>query len=74
MKSIVFLLSVFCLLALSSTCMDYGALLVGMDFDNHSHVTYGPTQCYSLSECLNMICKINSFTNVSYVVIQPYGP
>ena len=74
MRLIFILLSLFCLLSYSkkSTCMDYGAILQGMD-DNDHPVT-PPNQCGSLNECINMICQIRSLPNVSvsYVKVEPY--
>lgn len=73
------LLILFCLFCLTSTsdyhdknCMDSGAMLIGVDFDNN----FVPPlhKCNSTNECLEDICQINQNVNVSYVSVQPLGP
>jgi hypothetical protein len=57
---------------IATICLDLGASVIGIDYNNRPIGT--PQECFSTSECLNLLCLINSNPNVSVVQLRPYGP
>jgi hypothetical protein len=66
-----YLLLTFEVVLTISQCLDFGAVLTGLNEENRP--ISPPQQCFSVQECINLICKIRgSANNVSSVSVQPF--
>jgi hypothetical protein len=69
---ITLLIFIFANTAFAISCLDLGASVRGIDYNNRP--IGPPYECFSTEECIKLLCFINSNPNVSSVQLRPYGP